>query len=117
MDKLTGSKTSVYTGVMTNDYELLSTNDPYNLPQNAASGTSRAMLSNRISWFFDLRGPSLTLDTACSSSLYALHLACQSIRMGESDQVRWLMLLTCISILILDPSTGSCHRSEYDIAP
>lgn len=79
--------TSVYTGVMTNDYELVSATDIYNLAHNTAAGTSRAMLSNRLSWFFDLRGPSLTLDTACSSSLYALHLACQSIRLRESSQV------------------------------
>ena len=87
MEKLAGSDTSVYIGVMTNDYELVSQSDIYNLPQNAASGTSRAMLANRISWFFDLHGPSLALDTACSSSLYAFHLACQSLRTGESRQV------------------------------
>lgn len=42
------------------------------------------MQSNRISHFFDWRGPSVTMDTACSSSLTALHYACQSIRNGES---------------------------------
>ncbi|KAI9367734.1 beta-ketoacyl synthase, partial [Aspergillus egyptiacus] len=68
MTTLPGSATGVYTGVMTNDYELMTAGDPMQLPQNAASGTSRAMLSNRVSWFFDLRGPSFALDTACSSS-------------------------------------------------
>ncbi|KAF2167841.1 hypothetical protein M409DRAFT_53800 [Zasmidium cellare ATCC 36951] len=80
------SKTSVYAGCMTNDYELLSTRDPYDMGPNAASGNGRTMLANRVSWFFDLRGPSMQLDTACSSSLTALHLACQSLRLNESRQ-------------------------------
>lgn len=87
MTDLPGSMTSVYSGCMTNDYELLSTHDTSNLGHNAASGNGRTMLANRLSWFFDLRGPSLMLDTACSSSLSALHLACQSIRLGESKMV------------------------------
>jgi acyl transferase domain-containing protein len=41
------------------------------------------MLSNRLSYFYDLSGPSFTVDTACSASLVALHLACQSLRAGE----------------------------------
>ena len=42
------------------------------------------MMSNRISHFFDLNGPSMTIDTACSTALVALHMACQSLRSGES---------------------------------
>lgn len=72
---------------MTNDYEMLSLHDIYNVGHNAASATSEAMTANRVSWFFGLRGPSLTLDTACSSSLYALHLACQSLRLKETEMV------------------------------
>jgi acyl transferase domain-containing protein len=72
---------------MTNDYEMLSLRDIYDLPQTAASATSEAMTANRVSWFFGLKGPSLTLDTACSSSLYALHLACQSLKLGEANMV------------------------------
>jgi len=41
------------------------------------------MLSNRLSYFYNLSGPSFTVDTACSASLVALHLACQSLRAGE----------------------------------
>lgn len=45
-------------------------------------------MSNRISWFFNLKGPSISLDTACSSSMSALHLGCQSLRTGETTMVR-----------------------------
>ncbi|KAF1829904.1 ketoacyl-synt-domain-containing protein [Decorospora gaudefroyi] len=99
LETLSGSSTAVFTGCMTDDYEMLSTHDTLNLGKNAASGVSRSMLSNRLSWFFDLRGPSLTLDTACSSSLYALHLACQSLRLGESN----MGLVTGVN-LILHPN-------------
>ncbi|KAM0794178.1 putative polyketide synthase [Usnea florida] len=110
--QLGGSRTSCYTGVMTNDYEMLSTNDPCNLSENPASGTSRAMLSNRVSWFFDLQGASLTLDTACSSSLYALHLAYQSIRIGESDQA-----LVTGANMILHPNFISQLPSMHMLSP
>lgn len=87
MEKLRGSSTAVYSGCMTNDYELLSTRDIYDMAHNSATGNGRALLANRLSWFFDLRGPSITLDTACSSSLTALHLAAKALRAGESKMV------------------------------
>ncbi|WP_216918082.1 beta-ketoacyl synthase N-terminal-like domain-containing protein, partial [Nocardia noduli] len=51
----------------------------------AAAGTHRAMIANRVSRFFDFTGPSMVLDSAQSSSLIAVHLACESIRRGESS--------------------------------
>ncbi|KAJ6030975.1 Acyl transferase/acyl hydrolase/lysophospholipase [Penicillium herquei] len=86
MEALPGSSTAVFSGCMTNDYEFLSTDDILDMPHNSATGNGRAMLDNRISWFFDLRGPSIMLDTACSSSLTALHLAVQALRGGECQQ-------------------------------
>jgi acyl transferase domain-containing protein len=79
---------------MTNDYEMLSLRDIYDIGHTAASATSEAMTANRVSWFFGLQGPSLTLDTACSSSLYALHLACQSLKLRETEMVSSLQTQT-----------------------
>lgn len=87
MENLPGSRTAVFSGCMTNDYELLSTSDMHDMPHNSATGNGRTMLANRLSWFFDLRGPSVMLDTACSSSLTALHLATQALRANECDMV------------------------------
>ncbi|MGW7367292.1 beta-ketoacyl synthase N-terminal-like domain-containing protein [Streptomyces sp. NPDC054841] len=78
------TRTGVYVGSMHLDYwdlvakrglEALTPSHVYN---------QRSILSGRLSHTFDLRGPSITLDTACSSSLVAIHLACQSLRAGES---------------------------------
>ncbi|CAI4215820.1 unnamed protein product [Parascedosporium putredinis] len=84
LDRLQGSKTGVYVGVMSADYMELLARDIDAFPTYFASGTARSILSNRISYFFDWHGPSMTIDTACSSSLFALHLAVQSLRSGES---------------------------------
>lgn len=54
-------------------------------PKYAATGTGNAILSNRVSYFYDLHGPSLTVDTACSSSLVCLHLGNKSLQDHESD--------------------------------
>lgn len=60
--------------------------DPDTVPmyQCTNSGHSRATLANRLSYFFDLHGPSVTIDTACSASLVSLHLGCQSLRTGDA---------------------------------
>ncbi|KAJ4415688.1 hypothetical protein N0V82_007181 [Gnomoniopsis sp. IMI 355080] len=61
--------------------------DPEALPmyQCTNAGQSRAITANRVSYFSDLRGPSVTVDTACSVSLVALHLGCQSLRTGDTS--------------------------------
>lgn len=85
LDSLRGSLTAVYVGLMAVDYNDMLNRDPSDYPQYAAGGTSRSMISNRVSYFFDWRGPSMTIDTACSSSLVAVHQAVQSLRSGESQ--------------------------------
>ena len=117
---LCGSRTGCYVGCFTQDYALLSTADINDTGAYVATGTGPCMLSNRVSWMYDLRGPSLTIDTACSSSMYALHLACQSIRAGEIDQalVGGTNLLLCpdvyhsLSQMRMTSPDGKCHSFD-----
>lgn len=100
LQKIEGSSTSVYVGVMTSDYNDIQMRDLEHLPTYSATGTARSILANRIYYFFDLRGPSMTVDTACSSSLVALHQAVQSLRNGDAAQA-----IVAGSTLLLDPAT------------
>ncbi|MDK8180307.1 SDR family NAD(P)-dependent oxidoreductase [Paenibacillus sp. UMB4589-SE434] len=82
-NSLSGKKVGVYAGVSKNDYaELLNTED---ISAFVSTGTVHSILANRVSHFFNFRGPSEAIDTACSSSLVALHHACRDIREGECE--------------------------------
>ncbi|KAL2201453.1 putative polyketide synthase [Corynascus similis CBS 632.67] len=85
LSSISGTDAAVYTGCFTADYTLATAKDPERAPRYSATGMAQSMLSNRISAFFNLTGPSVTIDTACSSSLVALDMACRSIRQGESS--------------------------------
>ena len=80
--KLAGNATGVYIGASSTDYRDLRLGDPASGDSYFMTGGTLSILANRISYVFDLHGPSLTVDTACSSSLVALHHACEAIR-GE----------------------------------
>ncbi|KAL6702555.1 hypothetical protein ACN47E_001552 [Coniothyrium glycines] len=84
-EKVSGSRTGVFVGNFTTDNNFMSMRDMDNILPYTATGGSTSILSNRINYVFNLRGPSLTLDTACSSSLYALHLAVNAIKNGDCD--------------------------------
>jgi acyl transferase domain-containing protein len=85
LDRIAGTQTGVFMGHFTSDYKEMIYRDPDNAPLYSITGACKTSLANRISWLWDLRGPSITVDTACSSSLVALHLACQSLQIGDSD--------------------------------
>ncbi|EED11953.1 polyketide synthase, putative [Talaromyces stipitatus ATCC 10500] len=80
MDSISDSLTAVYVGSFTMDYMLQLVRDPETPPAYAAIGFGLSMLANRLSWFFNLRGPSIGLDSACSSSAVAVDIACQSLQ-------------------------------------
>lgn len=83
LETIQGSSFGVYVGLMGADYANSIGRDVQNIPTYFASGTARSTLSNRLSYFFDFHGPSMTIDTACSSSLVAMHQAVTSLRNGE----------------------------------
>jgi acyl transferase domain-containing protein/acyl carrier protein len=85
-ERLMGSRTGVYVGMTGQDYELrVSKLRPEQHDIYSVTGLNRAVAAGRISYALGLQGPAMTLDTACSSSLTAVHLACQSLRLRESD--------------------------------
>ncbi|PGH23621.1 hypothetical protein AJ80_02402 [Polytolypa hystricis UAMH7299] len=84
IERLRGSNTAVYIGAMCGEYSDLLIRDLNSMPSYFATGTARSILANRISYFYDWHGPSMTIDTACSSSLVALNHAVQTLRAGTS---------------------------------
>ena len=83
-EKLAGSQTGVFVGISNNDYGRTQFSDLSRIDAYAGTGNALSIAANRISYSFDFRGPSIAIDTACSSSLVAVHLACSSLRNGES---------------------------------
>ena len=81
-----GSNTGVYIGVATVDYSWRFAEDMAAMDASFATGNTSSIAANRLSYFYDLRGPSMAIDTACSSSLVAFHQACRAIAAGEVTQ-------------------------------
>ncbi|HME79870.1 MAG TPA: type I polyketide synthase [Mycobacterium sp.] len=116
------SQTGVFAGACYTDYGYLAGLDLTSVDAWTNPGGALSIIANRLSYFLDLRGPSVTVDTACSSSIVALHMACQSLRMEESD----LAIAAGVNLL-LSPQifrgfdeagvmsrSGACHTFDAD---
>ncbi|MGV0742695.1 SDR family NAD(P)-dependent oxidoreductase [Mycolicibacterium sp. XJ870] len=119
-NSLRRSQTGVFTGACSTEYGYLASTDLPAVDAWSNTGGALSIIANRLSYFLDLRGPSVTVDTACSSSLVAIHLACQSLRMRDSD-----MALAAGVNMLLSPAvfhgfdqagalspTGRCHAFD-----
>lgn len=83
---LRGSDCAVFIGIASSDYSFSMADDLASVDSTSATGNTASIAANRLSYVFDLRGPSMAIDTACSSSMVAFHQACRSILSGESSQ-------------------------------
>ncbi|KAK0713339.1 hypothetical protein B0T26DRAFT_804171 [Lasiosphaeria miniovina] len=107
-----GADVGVFSGLMTSDYDTLSQRDDLTASKYYATGNSRAVVSNRVSYFFNFNGPSMTIDTACSSSLVALHQAMLSLRSGETG-------MACVTgvNLIITPEQFVVESNLHMLSP
>jgi len=80
-----GSRSSVHIGFSGSDYGHRAMHDFAAMDAFSMTGIAGSIAANRLSYFYDLRGPSMAVDTACSSSLVAVHQACQSLLAGEAE--------------------------------
>lgn len=120
LEPLRGSRTGVFVGLFIHDYAHIQLYDREQIDAYTGTGTSMSIAANRISYLYDLRGPSVALDTACSSSLVALHQACESLRTGACDMVlaggvnailRPEMTIAMSKASMLSPD-GRCHSFD-----
>ncbi|MBS2549393.1 acyltransferase domain-containing protein [Catenulispora sp. NL8] len=111
-DRLRGSATGVFVGANSSDYLHLQMEEPDGADTYTVVGGANCIISNRLSYLLDLRGPSMTLDTACSSSLVAVHLAAQSLRNRECD-----LAVVGGANLILSPTMTVAHAKGLPLSP
>ena len=102
------SQTGVFVGACVSEYGVLTSRDLSGIEAWTATGGALSIIANRLSYYLDLRGPSLTVDTACSSSLVAVHLACQSLRTGQSE----LAVAGGVNLLLSPVVTRSFDQAE-----
>lgn len=93
---LAGEQVGVYVGVSTNDYGRMFYRSEDRIDAYAGTGNALSVAANRVSYYFDFRGPSVAIDTACSSSLVALHLATSALRSGDAT----LALVGGVNVLL-----------------
>ena len=99
LESVRGSKTAVYIATYAHDYESMMFYDTSHVAKYSATAVGLASAANRISYLLDLQGPSFALDCGCSGGLVAVHQACQSLILGESD-----MAIAGGTNLILSPN-------------
>ncbi|XP_064019023.1 uncharacterized protein LOC135185832 [Pogoniulus pusillus] len=85
VEAISGTKTGVFIGLMNRDYEIVTSRAVSEINHYDGTGAAMSIAANRVSFTFNLTGPSLVIDTACSSFLFALHYALRAIKSGDCE--------------------------------
>jgi len=112
LEQINGTRTGVFIGISVNEYSHTQFENPLTISSHSGTGSALSIAANRISYFYNFRGPSIAIDTACSSSLTAVHLACQSLRNGECT-----MALAGGVNIILSPAHSIAFTKAGVLAP
>ena len=104
---IAGTDTGVFVGASNTDYSNLSRELKSGVVAHTASGGSLAVAANRISYYFDISGPSMLIDTACSASMVAMHQACQSIQNSECN----MALVGGANLICFPELSDSYHKA------
>ncbi len=111
--QLNGSQTGVFVGAISSDYgDLLQSSGHEAVTRHTLTGLHKSIIANRVSYTLGLCGPSLTVDTGQSSSLVAVHLACESLRRGESQ-----LALACGVHLNISPNSAMVASRFEGLSP
>lgn len=100
-----GTRSGVFVGISSSDYSQLQADIASTV--YTGTGNAHSVAANRLSYVYDLRGPSIAVDTACSSSLVAIHLACRSIANGECDQA----IAAGVNVLLAQALTNTFRQA------
>ncbi|KAM6338819.1 phthioceranic/hydroxyphthioceranic acid synthase-like [Podargus strigoides] len=112
VEAVSGTKTGVFIGLASRDYEVVTSRAVSEINHYDATGTAVSIAANRLSFTFNLTGPSLTIDTACSSFLFALHYALRAIKSGDCEAA------ICGGVnCIIDPRTFVSLSKSKMISP
>ncbi|WP_440070304.1 type I polyketide synthase [Streptosporangium sp. OZ121] len=109
---LAGTRTGVFAGISSGDFLVRSFSGTAEPGLYTPTGVAHSVAANRISYVFDLHGPSMSVDTACSSSLVAVHQAVTALQTGQCDTA-----LAGGVNAILSPDIGLCFRTAGVLAP
>ncbi|TQV67809.1 AMP-binding protein, partial [Exilibacterium tricleocarpae] len=111
-EMVNGTRAGVYIGISDADYARQQLKLGVDKASYAGTGSALSIAANRISYYWNLKGPSVAIDTACSSSLAALHNACKDLSLGEVD----MAIVGAVNLLV-SPDISTVYKKANMLSP